>query len=134
MGGVPVIVLDTHAWFFWTNDSIDELSSVALKAIREADTLGVSVISCWEIAMLVAKDRLRLSIDIGHWVNAALQYPGVQLIPVDPAIAVSSTRLPGNFHGDPADRFIAATCLEYGWPLISKDKAIRDWGHVRVVW
>jgi len=129
-----VIVLDTHAWFFWTNDSLNYLSKKAVQAIRKADTLGVSVISCWEIAMLVAKERLRLNIDVGTWVDTALGYPGVHLLPIDPEIAVNATRLPGMFHGDPADRFIAATCMKHGAPLITKDAAIRSWGHIKVIW
>ncbi|MBN2357431.1 type II toxin-antitoxin system VapC family toxin [candidate division KSB1 bacterium] len=129
-----MIVLDTHVWLFWTNDSIDQLSKRALKTIQSQDTLGVSVISCWEIAMLVAKERLRLTLDIQLWVNQALLYPKIKLLPLDADIAVSATRLPGQFHGDPADRMIVATCLRHNLPLISKDDRIRSWGNVNVIW
>jgi len=129
-----MIILDTHAWFFWVNDNTEELSKNALKSIQSADTLGVSIISCWEIAMLVAKERLRLSIDIQLWINEALKYPGIKLLNIDPDIAVLSTRLPGQFHGDPADRFIAATCMKHNLPLISKDRKIHSWGNIKVIW
>lgn len=129
-----MIVLDTHAWFFWVNDSLDELSADALKAIRSKKTLGVPAISCWEMAMLVAKERIKLSLDIQLWINEALKYPGVQLLDLEPEIAVLSTRLPGIFHGDPADRMIAATCLYHKAELVSKDKKIKAWGHVPVIW
>jgi PIN domain nuclease of toxin-antitoxin system len=134
MGGFEMIALDTHAWFFWINDSLDELSAKALESIQSEDTLGVSIISCWEIAMLVAKDRLRLSIDVQSWIDQALKYPGVKLLNLNPEIAVLSTRLPGKFHGDPADRMIVATCMQNNIPLISKDKKIHSWGNINVIW
>lgn len=129
-----MIVLDTHVWFFWVNDSREALSRDALQAIESNETLGVSVISCWEIAMLVAKERLRLSIDVQLWVDQALKYPGIKLLNLNPQIAVLSTRLPGHFHGDPADRIIVATCMQHHVPLVSKDKRIQTWGNLRVIW
>lgn len=129
-----MIVLDTHVWFFWVNDNIEELSKNAMESIQSAETLGVSIISCWEIAMLVAKERLKLSIDIQLWINEALKYPGIKLLNITPDIAVLSTRLPGQFHGDPADRLIAATCMKHNVPLISKDKKIHSWGNINIIW
>ena len=129
-----MIVLDTHAWFFWINDNPEEFSEAALKAIRSESTLGVSVISCWEIAMLVAKKRLRLRIDVQSWVEQALKYPGIKLLDLDPQIAVLSTRLPGQFHGDPADRIIVATCMQQRAALVSKDRKIHAWNYIQVIW
>ncbi len=127
-------ILDTHVWFFWVNDSLEDLSPKALEGIESAETLGVSIISCWEIAMLVAKGRLKLNIDVQSWIDQALRYPGVKLVQLDPEIVVLSTRLPGQFHGDPADRMIAATCLKNNSPLISKDGKIHTWGYLKTIW
>ena len=129
-----MILLDTHVWFYWINDSIEELSKNALDSIHSNNTLGVNIISCWEIAMLVVKERLKLSIDVLQWVNQALKYPGIQLIQLDPDIAVLSTQLPGNLHGDPADRIIAATCMKLNIPLLTKDKRLQAWGHIKTIW
>ncbi len=129
-----MIVLDTHAWLFWVNDSTDLISEKALETIQSENTLGVSVISCWEIAMLVSKERLKLRIDVQFWIDQALYYPGIKLLPIDPQIAVLSTRLPGQFHGDPADRFIVATAMQVKSNLISKDRQIKEWGYVPVIW
>lgn len=84
--------------------------------------------------MLVAKNRIGFKIDIQDWVELALQRPKIQLLPIDPKIAVLSTRLPGDFHEDPADRLIVATCLIHGAPLVSKDKRITEWGYIPVTW
>lgn len=129
-----MIVLDTHVWLFWVDDNLKALPRLALKTIQNVDTLGISIISCWEIAMLVAKQRLAFNIDVQAWVDQALQYPGVLLLDLDPEIAVLSARLPGKFHGDPADRIIVATCMKYGCPLITKDRKIRSWGKIKTIW
>lgn len=129
-----MIVLDTHVWLFWVNDDRELISKKALTAINRAESLGVSLISCWEIAMLVAKRRLAFNMDVQDWVNQASKYPGIRLIGLDAEVAVLSTRLPGNFHGDPADRMIVATCMKHNVPLISKDKMIRSWGQIKVIW
>ena len=72
--------------------------------------------------------------DIGVWIDLALQHSKVKLLPLTPEIAVLSTRLPGDFHGDPADRLIVATSLAHNAALISKDKKIKNWGFISVYW
>ena len=129
-----MIILDTHAWFFWINDSLDQLSTNALNAIRSENILGVSIISCWELAMLVSKERLKLNVDVQLWINQALKYPSIKLLNLNPEIVVLSTRLPGDFHGDPADRMIAASCMYYNVPLITKDKKLISWGNINIIW
>ena len=66
--------------------------------------------------------------------EVALALPGIQLAPLDPAIAVRSTKLPGEFHPDPADRIIVATALENAVPIISPDERIRSYPHVQSSW
>ena len=128
-----MIVLDTHIWFYFINDGPGEMQAAARKAVRENDVLGVCVISCWEIAMLVAKDRLRLSIDVQDWITQALMYKGIKLIDMTPEIAVLSTRLPGEFHQDPADRIIVASSLKLGALLVTLDQNIIEWGHIQTI-
>ncbi|MBD2152366.1 PIN domain-containing protein [Pseudanabaena sp. FACHB-1277] len=55
-----MIILDTHAWLWWMNES-NKLSVKALEAINSADLIGIPAINCWEIAMLVEKSRIGLS-------------------------------------------------------------------------
>lgn len=128
-----MIMLDTHAWIWWTNES-SKLSQDAFTTIQAKDRLGVSIISCWEVAMLVAKQRIGFKMDVQDWIDMALELPKIQLIPLNPKSAVLSSRLPGTFHGDPADRLIVATCLNLGLSLITKDKRIARWGQIQVIW
>ncbi len=128
-----MILLDTHAWVWWCSGS-PKLSARALKAIKAEETLGVCAISCWEVAMLVAKKRLVLDRDIEVWMDQALKLPKVQLIPLTPRIAVKSTQLGGDFHGDPVDRILVAAAAEEGCPLVSKDERIRGFHGIKVIW
>ncbi|HOI92560.1 MAG TPA: type II toxin-antitoxin system VapC family toxin [Candidatus Rifleibacterium sp.] len=128
-----MIILDTHAWIWWTTDS-SNLSEKASKAIKNASRIGIPAICCWEIAMLAAKKRIGLSMDVQVWIDLALQKNKVQIVPLSPEIAVLSSRLPGEFHGDPADRLIVATSLALKAPLVSKDCKISSCGFVRTIW
>lgn len=121
-----MIILDTHAWFWWLAES-PKLSPTALEVIEREDIVGIPAISCWELAMLVSKERIKLSMDVKVWMDIAFEHPKVKLLPLTAEIAVLSTRLPGNFHGDPADRLIVATCLINKSSLISKDEKITNW-------
>ena len=84
--------------------------------------------------MLVSKGRIGLSLDVEVWMDLAIARPKVRLIPLTPGIAALSTRLPGDFHGDPADRLIVASSLVMNAPLVTRDEKITDWGFVTVCW
>jgi PIN domain nuclease of toxin-antitoxin system len=128
-----MIILDTHAWLWWSNES-RKLSSKANGVIQETNIIGIPAICCWEIAMLATKSRIELSMDVSDWIDLALNRPKVQLLPLTPAIAVMSTQLSGDFHGDPADRFIVATSLIHQSPLVSKYQKIQNWGGIDAIW
>ncbi len=128
-----MIVLDTAAWI-WRASDPKQLSSRARRAIDEAERLLVSAISVWEVAMLVAKRRIQLDRAVEQWVDIALALPGIQLVALEPAIAVRSTKLPGDFHPDPADRMIVATALENAAPIVTPDERIRSYPHVQSIW
>jgi PIN domain nuclease of toxin-antitoxin system len=82
------------------------------------------VISVWEIAMLVARARLRLTMQIEEWVRRALGAPGIGLAELTPSIAIESTRLPGDPPRDPADRILLATALVHGASFATCDRRI----------
>ena len=126
-----MIVLDTHIWIWWVHNP--ELLSQAQRECltdNEADFIGVSAISCWEIAKLVERGRLELPVPLEEWFDQALSYPGIQLLGLSPEIAIESTRLPGEFHRDPADQIIVATARIYGCALLTSDEKILNYSHV----
>ena len=130
-----MILLDTHVLIWWVNGEHHRLSNSALAAIdAEEHQRLVSAISCWEVAMLVERGRLGLSIDCERWLNLVESVPRLQLLPLSPAVAVASTRLPGTFHPDPADRFLVAQARDLNIPLVTADSKIRAYPHVRSLW
>jgi PIN domain nuclease of toxin-antitoxin system len=128
-----VIVLDTHAWIWFASES-RKLSRAAASAIKRADRIGVHPISCWEVAMLVERDRLRLSMDTREWIDVALARPRVELLPFTSAASVRAAQFGAAFPGDPADRFIVAATLESRATLVSRDERIASWKGIKVIW
>lgn len=132
-----MIVLDTHALVWWVNDE-GQLSPRAAKAINDErkahGRILVSAISAWEIAMLVVKGRLVLAMDVEDWLDACRSVDEVDLVPLSPRVLVQSTRLPGRFHADPADRMIVAFARECNAALVTADRRIQRYQHVRCVW
>ncbi len=131
-----MIVLDTHAWVWWVSGS--KLLSVKARATIDLHmaerTVRVSSISVWEVAQLVERGRLELTMETDHWVARSESLPFLEFVPVDNRIALQSTSLPGAFHADPADRLIVATALALGATLVTKDKRLRAYRHVSTVW
>ncbi len=131
-----MIVLDTHTLVWWVNG--DSALSKKARAVLGKESAGgeivISSISAWEIAMLVARRRLVLSMDVSSWLATVKQIEAVRFVPVDVEVATKSVELPGEFHSDPADRIIVATARMLAAPLVTKDVRIRAYAHVKTVW
>ena len=129
-------LLDTHAlvWLLEGNERLGQKSRDLINASAQAQSLYVSAITPWEIAMLVNKGRLSFGQEIGEWLRIALSMPGIQMVPLLIEISVASTQLPGDFHADPADRIIVATARHLGATLVTEDKLILTYsqaGHMK---
>lgn len=131
-----MIVLDTHTLVWWVS-SPDKLSDKAKRAIKRSIKEGqifVSSISVWEIALLTKKGRLKLTMDLESWISKVSQLAFLKFVPVDNSIALYSVNLPGTIHSDPADRMIIATARHLGAKLVTSDKRILKYKHVRAIW
>ena len=110
------VLLDTHAWIWSLMDSA-RLRSRVKEAILAADAVYVSPISIYEVVRKVA---------IGKWpeivpnLDALLAEQQTVSAPFTRAVAARAGALDWA-HRDPFDRLIAATAIEMGWELISKD-------------
>jgi PIN domain nuclease of toxin-antitoxin system len=136
VGVSSLIVLDTHVWVWWLSDP-DNIPNKARKLIAEAASdraVYISSISAWEIALLVKKDRLRFTMEAADWIARSEALPFLHFVPVDNAIAVRSVVLIDPFKNDPADRIIVATAIIMGAPLVSSDRRILKYPHVKTVW
>lgn len=130
-----MIVLDTHVL---VNDALDpkRLTRRARAAIEDAHAAGAiacSDVSLWEIAMLIARGRLRIDADAKTFLEAMVHGRAVRVLPITPAVAVLAQS--DEFaHGDPADRLIAATALAQRAPLVSGDARLRKLPSLDVIW
>ncbi len=129
-----MIILDTHIWLWLVNEN-PRLKGEKLEFIRkkESDGWGVSAISCWEVAKKVEKGKLDLGFSIEDWIVLATHYPGIRIIDLLPEISVESTKLPGEFHGDPADQIIVATARILNCTLVTCDNKILKYSEVHTV-
>jgi len=78
--------------------------------------------------MLVQRKRIFIpNSSLLEWFYTALSTPKMFLLPLTPEIAARSETL--DMHGDPADRLIAATALDYGCRLATMDRQLvgLDW-------
>jgi PIN domain nuclease of toxin-antitoxin system len=126
---VPVL-LDTHFWIWLQNGEPGVFTAPIRRAIETAAARGklyLSVISVWEVALLVSKGRIELSLSVGLWVRQALAIQGLVVAPLTPEIAIESCTLPAPFHGDPADRIIVATARNTGARLLTRDQKIVEY-------
>lgn len=128
-----MIILDTHIWIWWVDDN-QRLTQQHRKWIQDNQKqgLGISIISCWEVAKLVEVGKLTLSISVEEWLAGALTYPGVQLLDLTIPIVVESTKLIG-FHRDPSDQIIVATARIYRCPLLTADAKILNYPDVQTL-
>lgn len=135
MGCAEVILIDTHIWVWWILDAarLRENQRQAL-ANHENDRIGVSVISCWEIAKLAQLGQMQLPGSVSDWLAEALRYPGIDLLDLTTEIALESTRLPGGFRSDPADEIIVATARVHQCELVTSDAKIRSYPHVSTIY
>jgi PIN domain nuclease of toxin-antitoxin system len=122
-----VILLDTHV-LVWLDTGSERLGATCRgridRAYREGE-VAVSGISFWEAAMQASRGRIELSMPTSAW-RRDLLAAGVREIPVDGEIGIAAATLE-NFHGDPADRILAATAILHRTELITADRKILAW-------
>jgi PIN domain nuclease of toxin-antitoxin system len=136
------VLLDTCAVIWLANG--DPMSPQAMLAIRAAglmQSIHVSPVSAWEIGLL-SRPRpnrtgdLHFQPDPKTWFARFMGGPGIQTAALTPDIAIEASHLPGDLHGDPADRLIIATARNLGLPIVTRDRKIvayAESGFVRTI-
>ena len=131
-----MILLDTHVALWLTLDSkaLGKQSRRIARQAAAANELAISAISFWEIALLIAKRRLRPP-ETAQEMRRRIMSEGAIELPLTGEIAILAGELEG-LHGDPADRFLMAAARTKGLILATRDEAIIEYGnagHVRVL-
>jgi len=120
------LLLDTHIWI-WSKVDPKRLGKRAAAELSDTgNQLWLSPVSVWEALALMHKGRIRVEDPIA-WVERAAdqlrEAPLTQEI-VRTGFALS---LP---HGDPADRFLAATAKVLKLTLVTADQRLLGLGDV----
>lgn len=128
-----MIILDTHIWIWWVTNH-EKLADKNINLIEKYahEGLGISIISCWEIAKLVEKKRLKFECSVEEWLGSAIKYPHIKILDLSLSIIIKSTQLQG-FHQDPADQIIVATAMIYDSILVTQDTKILEYDLVKTV-
>lgn len=132
------LLLDTCAviWIGLDQPVAAEASGAMNDSIRDGTPVFVSPISAWEIGMLVAKNRLTITMEPQAWFGRLLGVPGVRLAELSARTLIASSFLPGTPPRDPTDRIVAATARENGYRLMTRDRHLLDYaddGHIAVI-
>ena len=127
------VLLDTHAFLWWTSEHGKRLSGRARDLLSDSSTDAmVSVVSAWEIAIKVATGRLEIEGDPEHWVPERILRYGFSPLSVELPHALRAGQLPP-IHRDPFDRLLVAQAQVEGIPIITSDPAIARYD-VDVIW
>ena len=133
-----ICLLDTCTAMYLVAD--EPMTQLAVDAMdRSADTgvpLLVSPITAWEAGMQQGKGRFRSSLTPQRWFEMLRTRPGIALCELTADVLLQSWFLPGTLNRDPADRIIAATAREYGYTVITRDRALLDYaaqGHLAAI-
>jgi PIN domain nuclease of toxin-antitoxin system len=119
-------LLDTHAWIWWVGQDrrLGTRARAALDRLAPDNRPCLSDISLWEVATLVERGRMRLTIPLAEWLRFAAHPRTVRIVGITPEIAAEIAVLPKWFHRDPADRVLVATCRVLQLPLLTRDRLI----------
>jgi PIN domain nuclease of toxin-antitoxin system len=122
-----VILLDTQAalWSITNNALLGRRSRRIISQALSNDVLAISAVSFWEIAILIAKKRLR-ALKSASEQREKILAAGIQEIPLTGDVALLAVELQ-NLHNDPADRFILATAVVHEATLVTADTALLEW-------
>lgn len=91
----------------------------------------VSAISCAEIACLAEANRIAVSPHWRTWFDRSVADNGWSVLDIDLETVQEAFSLPGEFHRDPADRFIVAAARLHRMLVITGDRKILDYPHVQ---
>jgi PIN domain nuclease of toxin-antitoxin system len=131
------LLIDTCAALWIVAGILPQKATDALtEAYRSGLPTYVSPITAWEVGVLARKGRFRSPLSPQRWFETLMSMPGAALAELSPRILMESSFLPGKFHLDPGDQIIAATAREFGFTVMTRDRALLDYavqGHLSAI-
>ena len=127
------LIIDTCVLLWMVGDP-KKLSENAVQLIKEnQDTLCVSAISAFEIAIKHKKNKLELPTEPWEWFEKAADFYNLKEIPVSAKIAALAPAVDVP-HADPCDRIIVASAMTHSLHIVSPDHLIHECPDVQVSW
>ncbi len=129
-----MILLDTHAlvWMVGEPGRLSRAATTAIRAAQGQGGVGVSAITLWELASLVARGRIQAYGTVDASVRLLIE--GITVKPITPEIAAVAAQFPDDFSKDAADRLIAATARAEGIGLVTRDEKLRRSPLLNTIW
>jgi PIN domain nuclease of toxin-antitoxin system len=123
------LLLDTCACLWVVAGELSEAAATALDDAYDAGVpVYVSPVTALEVGTLARKGKFRSHLTPRRWFERLMSAPGTLLAAMPPELLIESALLPNYPNGDPADRIMAATAREYGYTLLTRDRALLDYG------
>lgn len=117
------LLLDTHV-LLWALADDARLRPTARRAIQDpGNTVYVSAVSAWEIAIKAGFGRIRLPRNAARWLPAEIERAEFQALPITVPHALGVERLPRH-HDDPFDRLLVAQAIAERLTLVTHDRKL----------
>jgi PIN domain nuclease of toxin-antitoxin system len=124
-------LLDTHA-LLWFIDKDPRLSPAAQAfLVHPANSLVVSIVTIWEIAIKVNIGKLTLAEPYEKYITDAIRDNKLAELPITLNHTTVLTTVPLH-HRDPFDRLLISQAIWEKMPLLSADKAFDPYPITRI--
>ena len=115
------LLLDTHVVLWWLDDP-NKIAEGTRDEIAQADTVLVSAVVAWEIAIKRSLGKLTAP----HNLEAAVAAAGFEPLPISLSHALAVESLPP-VHRDPFDRLLIAQANFENCTLVTRDEVFQQY-------
>jgi PIN domain nuclease of toxin-antitoxin system len=120
------LLLDTHTFLWWIQDSKD-LSAKSRKSIlNPAYTCYLSAASVWEMSLKASIGKLELTVPVEQLVSEHMSINGFKLLDIGFRHVARVQNLPF-YHRDPFDRLLIVQAQLENMTIVSHDKAFKQY-------